>query len=91
MQDQKNNRTRKVWRILLPIIMVFAIALSFIGGYFSHYLFENGKTSTVRDIIKIIENFGYVVDPETGELKELKESDYADALVDGLLDKYSEY
>lgn len=89
-KDEKMAKKTIEKRILYSLILVFIIAVSFTGGYFSHYVFEPKQVNNTLDIIKIIEKFGYILD-ENGNVKEFTESDYAFALVNGLLDEYSYY
>ena len=93
MNKEKANSTPKnnKKRFLFPILIAFAIAISFVGGYFSRYIFDGRSVSVINDVVRIIEKHGYVFDDSTGELRQLSESDYADLLVNGLLDRYSEY
>ncbi|MBE5737550.1 MAG: PDZ domain-containing protein [Clostridiales bacterium] len=89
-KDEKVARKPIRKRILYSLLLAFIIAVSFTGGYFSHYAFQTKQISNTLDIIKIIENFGYILD-ENGNVKDFTESDYAFALVNGLLDEYSYY
>ena len=93
MQDKTANcpPKKKLKTVIISIVVALAMILSFVGGYFSRYIFDPDYTNTTTDLMRIIHKFGYVIDPETGEKRELTEEDYADALVHGLLDKYSEY
>lgn len=93
MNNNIDNRPeKKRWRkIILACVMALVVLVSFVGGYFSRYLFEKKAVTVTSDLVRIIEQFGCVLDPETGEMRALTESDYADALVNGLLDEYSNY
>ncbi len=93
MEEQQSNRPqkKKLKTVIVSIVMALAIILSFVGGYFSRYIFDPDYINTTTDLMRIIYKFGYVIDPETGEPRTLTEEDYADALVKGLLDQYSEY
>ena len=64
--------------------------LAFLGGYLSRYLLEPQEINKTHDLIRLIEKYGYIFDEE-GNLRELDETDYARALVDGLFDEYSRY
>lgn len=81
----------KVSNILLCIFIPVAIVLSFIGGYFSRYLFIDDITNTTTDILSLMQRVGYIYDPNTGEEKTLTEEEIADLLVEGLLDDYAAY
>ncbi len=77
-------------RITKTIALVLCFVLTFVGGYFSRYIFDKKEISKTNDIVRLIEKFGYVLD-EDGNLRDLTPADYAKALDDGLLDQYSEY
>ena len=77
-------------KIFTGIAIGLAVIITFVSGYFSRYLFEPSSVSTMGDLVRIIESFGYVID-ENGNPRPLTDADYAKALVDGLLDDYSYY
>lgn len=86
--DSKNvQKTKKVVSI---ISIVLGIILAFTAGYFSRYILEPKSANITSEIVKIIQNNGYVMDKE-GNLIELTEEDYADLIVEEFLDKYSHY
>ncbi len=85
---QQKKPVRK--KILSTIAMFLCVVIAFIGGYFSRYIFEPKQMNKMGDLMRIIERFGYVLD-EDGNPRELTETDYAKALVDGLPDQYLEY
>lgn len=93
MNKNSNTRLQKrnLHKIFVPIAMILAVILSFVGGYFSRYLFDGREASVTKELVDIIGRFGYVFDPDTGEVRELTEKDYANALINGLLDDYSSY
>ena len=93
MENNIKNRPqkKKKTKLIVSLITVLVVLVSFVGGYFFRYLIEKKEVTVTSDLVRIIENFGYVFDPKTGEMRELTESDYADALVNGLLDEYSAY
>ena len=91
MEQQNGVKKGGLKNVIRIICMILACVTCFVGGCFSRYLLEPSYVNTTSDLVRIIEQFGMVLDPETGELRELTEEDYADALVNGLLDQYSEY
>ena len=88
----QNERTEKgfINRITKTIALVLCFVLTFVGGYFSRYIFDRKEISKTNDVVRLIEKFGYVLD-EDGNLRDLTPADYAKALADGLLDQHSEY
>ncbi len=84
---ERNAKHRKVFSI---IALFLCVILAFIGGYFSRYIFDSKEMNKTRDLMRIIEKFGYVLD-ENGNPRELTETDYAKAITDVLLDDYSTY
>ncbi len=86
---QKKNSNRKT--VLLSIVMALLVCLSFIGGYFTSELSAPKKVRDVEQIISLIEQYGYILNPETGEVYDFTEEDYADVIVKELLDQYCEY
>ena len=88
-KSHSKNLARK--NTITIIFLVLAFVVVFFGGYFSHYLFDNKSITVSRDIIRILQSVSYVIDPTTGELKEITYEDIADSIVDGLNDKYAEY
>lgn len=89
-QVDNSSQSKGEKRFLRVLSYVLAILIAFIGGYFSKYFIEDKSSNTASEIVKLIEKFGYVVD-ENGNLKQLTQSDYANVLVNGLLDEYSEF
>ena len=95
-QNQTPNTTDNEKRIngkkiLTVIIAVLLFSLTFLGGYLSSYLFRSKPNSTAFDIIKLMEQVGYIYDPVTGEEREITQEEIGDALVNAYLDQYSAY
>lgn len=92
---KNNQETTKIKpnkrKIVLSLAVALSIVVAFIGGYFSRYLFDRRSATISSEIINIIESVGYVIDPNTGECMDFSEKDFADAIVNGLLDGYSAY
>ena len=85
---QKNAKIKKVVSIILIPILFIA---TFIGGYFSRYIFHDKKTNVAIDILTLMDQVGYVIDSETGQRREITAEDIGDALVNGIFDPYSAY
>ena len=86
-----SQKSKKGQRISLTrILVVLIIALSFVGGFFTRHFIESKEVRTTSEIVSIIEKYGHIVD-EDGNLRKLGEGDYANALINGLLDDYGRY
>lgn len=80
------------WKRILSDILVVALLVGmFFGGYFISRLIHKKDKTTLGDVARIMQDVAYIVDPITGEAKEITEEDIADAIVNGLLDDYSDY
>ncbi len=90
MQDNKNTSSNRN-KILAIIFIPLAVIIAFVGGYFSRYLFDSKNISTASDVIRLMEQVGYIYDIRTGEKIELSPEQIADALVYSILDQYSAY
>lgn len=91
MKDRKIKLTEKTKKIITALLAGVFIALAFTGGYFSKYIIDGKKRNTTSELVRLIEQVGYVYDPVTGEERAVTEEDIADALINGLLDDYAEY
>ena len=89
-RNENKSRMAKKLKISIWVSVAVMMVLSFIGGYFAHYLIKGKDANTASWIVNVIENNYCVYDEETGKIKEFKPEDYADALVN-LLDRYSTY
>lgn len=90
MKNNKKTNLGKRKKVSVIIATALAIILSFTCGYFSHYVFLPDKSTTANELIRIIEDCSYILD-ENGNPREFTSSDYANAIANGLLDKYSTY
>lgn len=93
MQNNNFNRpikTRK-FKLILSLVIALTVVVSFIGGYFSYYLINKKSVTVAADIARIMQDVGYIVDSETGEIREITEEEIAYALVNAFLDEYSAY
>lgn len=89
--NTNNNLTRnKKQKIILTITAILLAVVCFFGGFFVNRLINGKKINRVNEIIRIMENVGFVLD-ENGNPREITEEEYADAIVNGILDKYSRY
>ena len=70
-RQHKGKKSKAMFALLIALI----IAVSFVGGYFSNYLFNKKSVRVTSDIVRIMENVGYVIDPETGEEREITEEE----------------
>lgn len=93
MNENNTNRpikTRK-FKLILSLVIALCVLVSFVGGYFSYYLINRKSVTVAADIARIMQDVGYIVDPETGEIREITEEEIAYALVNAFLDEYSAY
>ena len=86
MEQEKNNN-----RSLRIVIITICLIIAFLAGFFSHYIFRTKNVTLATDIVKIMEQVGFVYDEKTGEKRPITEEEIADALVSGLFDKHSAY
>ena len=77
-------------KVLSIIAIVLTIVISFTCGYFSKYIFDPKVATSTTDLIKLIQDVGYVLD-ENGNERKLTKDDYLKAIADGVLDDYSKY
>jgi len=85
--ENKNIKKRIIAWILIPV----AVILAFVGGFFVRELFESDNSRVATEIIRMMEEVGYVYDKQTGEPRKITPEDIGDALVNGILDDYAEY
>ena len=67
------------------------VILSFVGGFFVRELFESKNSRVATEIVRMMEEVGYIYDKQTGETRKITPEDIGDALVNGILDDYAEY
>ena len=90
MQEQNKSR-KEGGKVLTALILALVVVLSFALGYFSNYIFSSREQKVTSEIVNLLNGVGYIVDPVTGERKDITEEDIADALVNAFLDRYSAY
>lgn len=91
MKDSNRQNKREKPIFLRVLITSLIVIIAFVGGFFSHYIFQSPHQTVTNELLSILEQVGYVIDPVTGERKDITTEDVADALVNGLLDRYSAY
>ena len=87
VRSEKRPHTR-LWITLTAIITGIVM---FFAGFLTFYLITGRNARSVSWLIKFIDRYGCYYDEETGEMKEFTAEDYADAIIDGLLDRYSDF
>lgn len=92
MEIENKNRVNqgKKRKIILTITAILLAIISFLGGFFVNRLINGKKLAKVNSILRIMESVGLVFD-ENGEPREITEEDYVNAIVNGVLDQYSQY
>lgn len=76
-------------KIFIGIATALIVAISFTLGFFTRIWTMSEKERTVAWVISMIDGHYYC--EEEGKVKEFTADDYVQAIVDGLLDKYSDY
>ena len=89
-QKEQNIKNSKQKKILNVLAMVLAVIIAFTGGYFSKYLIDPKVATSTTDLIRLIEQVGFILD-ENGNEKQLTKDDYLKAVANGVLDDYSKY
>lgn len=90
-ENNEKTNNKKTSKALSAIIIALIFVLAFIGGYFTNHIFVSRETRVLNEIVTILKEVGYVVDPKTGEFIELNEKELSTALVNEFLDVYSAY
>lgn len=88
---ENNQKSSKMNKIINAILMFVIVLLSFAGGFFIGGQCGGENGSALNQVISIINNTSYIIDPVTGQPRKITEKDYIDAITDGLLDEYSKY
>ena len=93
MNENNTNRPIKSrkFKLILSLVIALIVIVSFVGGYFSYYLINRKSVTVASDLARIMQDVGYIVDPQTGEVREITEEEIAYALVNAFLDEYSAY
>ena len=73
------------------ILAIILFAVAFLSGAIANYFSMSEKERTINWLVKTIEDNFVYYDEETGELVEFSTEDYADAIVEALLDEYSAF
>lgn len=89
-KSKETVKKPKSKKVLSIISIVLTIVISFTCGYFSKYIFDPKVATSTTDLIKLIQDVGYVLD-ENGNERKLTKDDYLKAIADGVLDDYSKY
>lgn len=92
MNENTNNHLNKGRRrkIVVVTVAILLVVVSFFSGYFLNLIINGKKINRVTEVLRLIENVGFILD-ENGEPREITEEELADALVNGVLDRYSKY
>lgn len=91
MQEKRKYNNKKSPKVLIALILALVFILAFAGGYFTNYLFRTREQIVTEELLKILDDAGYIIDPVTGEKREIDEKDIAYALINAFLDDYSAY
>ena len=86
---KKKKLSEKTVKGLKIALAVFIVVIAFFGGVLTQYLLNGNKSNTLSWVVQMIDKHYY---SETdGVVKEFTEQDYANAIIDTLLDDYSAY
>ncbi len=89
-EKQEISKKTKHKRVINIVSIILVIVLSFTCGYFSKYIIDPKVSTSTTDLIRLIEQVGYIID-ENGKTKELTKDDYLKAIANGVLDQYSKF
>lgn len=78
-------------KILISIGLVLLVLTSFFGGYFSQYALRGEGEKVVSDVLHVMDQVGFVYDPEKDEYVKLDEDKIARLIAGNFLDGYSKY
>lgn len=84
-------KQKNVNKALCIILAILFGVLCFLGGFFIKEITKSDEVRTVEWLVNYVTKYGYYLDEETGELKKYTSKDFANAIIDGLLDDYSDY
>ena len=88
MSENKNVKSKRVVSVFLCVIIAL---ISFACGFMADCVIRGKKARFASDLVYLMDEVACIIDPVTGELRNITEKDIADALVNGLLDDYSEF
>ncbi len=93
MENETGEKKPKIFTKKITVIFIIAtvltIAISFTLGFFTKKWTAPDSIDTLEWVIKKIDKHYY--HEEDGEIKQFTTEDYVNAIVDGLLDDYSNY
>ncbi len=87
---EKTKKFSTKFKILVSLCIVGIMILSFFGGFFTYRLILGKKANSVAWVVNTIEDT-YYYDEGYGVIKSFTADDYANAIVNGLLDRYSSF
>ncbi len=87
-KNKENNKNKKIISAILTVVIVL---ISFTGGFFLGGLNGVKSNGLLNEVIGIINNTSYVIDPVTGQPRKITEQDYVNAITAELMDEYSKY
>lgn len=91
MGKSPNSMNKKTNKIISSLLVFVSIVTSFALGFFMRGLFVPHSVGITSDVVSIIDSVGFIIDPVTGQPRELTDQDYVNAISSGILDKYSRY
>ncbi len=90
MESKEKTSNKKNKKIISITSIILAIVLAFAGGFFTRHFLIPKEANLATELISYIEAYSYIFD-ENGQVIDLNEKDYANALINGLNDGYARY
>ena len=85
------KRKNTAFKVLLAVFIVIGLSVSFVAGYFTRYLSQGSNANRISWLIDTIDKTYCVYDEDTHEIRLFSVEDYANIIVKGMLDSYSEF
>ncbi len=85
------KKPSKAFKAIIAIVIAMMVVASFFAGFFTYKAIQGEKANSISWLIGQIDKHYMVYDEQTGEVRKFTTKDYAEAIKNGLLDKYSDY
>ncbi|MBR5192556.1 MAG: hypothetical protein IKW33_04015 [Clostridia bacterium] len=89
---EKKGLSSSTKKILIIATAIISAIVVFFGGYYTHYFSMSENARNIAWVVDYIDKYyTKIYDEATGEYVNFTAEDYADAIVNGLLDDYSAF